>query len=109
MGALLGAVLVPVLQAVEVVNSQSTVTSAVKVLGGAAFGVTAIALGAIGGGYFGATRLGQMTENYYKKNGDPNKLGSLNIGISVVTGGVGGALAGGFVATAFTIHTLGLL
>ena len=94
-------------------NAGSYLTGAIRVspkvvlAGGAT--ITALAVGVIGGGYYGAMGLGKMTENYYRRNGDPNKLGSLNIGLSVLLGGVGGALAGGCVAVAVSGVALGIL
>ncbi len=90
-------------------NAEGIISGAAKVLGGSVVMVGALGVGVIGGGYYGATKCGIWTENYYKRNGDPNRLGTLNIGISMLCGGVGGAMVGGMLATALSIKALGLV
>jgi hypothetical protein len=71
-------------------------------------GVSAVAVGVIGGGYYGMMGAGKLTENYYKRNGDPNKLGTWNIGLSMLGGAFVGAAVGGCVATAVSVKALDL-
>lgn len=90
-------------------NAEGIILGAAKMLGGSVVMVGALGVGVIGGGYYGATKCGIWTQNYYKRKGDPNGSGSLIIGISILYGGFGGALVGGMLATALSIKALGLV
>ena len=70
--------------------------------------ISAVALGSIGGGYYGAMTAKKLTENYYKRNGDPSKMATWSIGLSMLCGAVTGATVGGCVATAISVNSLDL-
>lgn len=59
-----------------------------------AIGVSGVSVGVIGGGYYGMMSAGTLTHNYYKRNGDPNRLRTLNIFVSMVAGATVGAIVG---------------
>lgn len=82
--------------------------SIIKVVFKGALAVSAVGVSAIGGGYYGMMGAGKLTENYYKRNGDPNRMGTLNIGISMLCGAIVGASVGGCVATAISVNKLDL-
>lgn len=83
--------------------------TAVKIVGKVGSSMTLIAVGIIGGGLLGAKVLGGLTEKYYDKAGDANKMRSANIGIAVGAGIALGATVGGCFAIAVVINSLDLV